>query len=122
VETTLTRFERAIDSKVSLRVSTLEKALIDQSAIITTLSERAIESDANFQRLISAVERLCERTDPAPHSHERPVLDLPFERQLSEAFQRQPGTSALPPDSGFRPRIILEEDNKQRHRKPMTRL
>ena len=41
-----------------MRVCDLEKALIDQSAIITALSQRAMEAEQNFQRLISAVERL----------------------------------------------------------------
>jgi uncharacterized coiled-coil protein SlyX len=115
VEATLTSFERDIDNKISLRTSALEKALIDQSSTITTLGQRAIEADENFQKLISAVERLCER-------RERPVLDLPFERQLTEAFQRQPGPSALPPDSGFRPRIVKEDAERPRHRTPLTSL
>jgi len=58
---TLTKFERAIDDRVSDRISTLEKAMLDQSVVVTALSRRAIESDTNLQRLISAVERLCER-------------------------------------------------------------
>lgn len=69
VNATLTRFERGIDDKISDRMSTLEKALLDQSSIVTALSQRAVESDMNLQRLISAVERLCERgnlTPPAP--------------------------------------------------------
>jgi hypothetical protein len=57
VQTTLTAFEQALDDKVSLRIATLEKALIDQSAIVTTLSRRAVDAEANFQRLIAAVER-----------------------------------------------------------------
>jgi hypothetical protein len=115
MEAGLTAFEQTIDNKVSLRISTLEKALIDQSAIVTALSQRAIEAEENFQRLISAVERLCERK-------EQPVLDLPFERQLSEAFRRQPAPSALPVDSGFRPRIVREDDPKVRHRNRLTGL
>jgi hypothetical protein len=115
MEASLTAFEQTIDNKVSLRISTLEKALIDQSAIVTTLSQRALKAEANFQRLISAVERLCERK-------EQPVLDLPFERQLSEAFQRQPAPSALRLDSGFRPRIVKEDDPKLRHRNRLTGL
>jgi hypothetical protein len=113
MEASLAAFEQTIDNKVSLRISALEKALIDQSAIVTALSQRAVEAEENFQRLISAVERLCERK-------EQPVLDLPFERHLSEAFQRQPATSVLPLDSGFRPRIVKEDDPKLRHRKRLT--
>jgi hypothetical protein len=93
VDATLTRFEQTIDSKVSLRIAIIEKALTDQSAMITALSQREIESDGHLQQLISAVERLCERTDersliPTP-AKEPPFRDLPFETQLGEAMERQ---------------------------------
>ncbi len=115
METRLTAFEQNIDSKVSTRLSTLEKALIDQAAVITALSKRAVESEENFQRLIGAVERLCEE-----RQNVTPRAELPFERQLSEAFQRQPGASQA--ESGFRPKIVPEDEFKQRHRRPMSRL
>ena len=116
VQAALATFEQTLDDKISLRTTALEKALIEQSAIVTTLSRRAIEAEENFQRLIAAVERLCERKD-------RPAaLDLPLERQFSEAFQRLPGPSALPLDSGFRPRIVKDDEDKPRHRKPLARL
>jgi uncharacterized coiled-coil protein SlyX len=133
LDAALTTFEETIDNLVSLRISTLEKTLIDQSTIITTLSRRAIESDANLQRLISAVERLCDRTDSrvapaaaapntAPNAPPVPFFKLPFEKQLSEAIQRQPESPPRPPDSGFRPRIVKEEEGKRRRRTPLTRL
>jgi len=86
VESTLAGFERTIDDKVSSRISTIEKALTDQSAMIAALSRRETESDAHLQRLISAVDRLCERSDshsivPMP-TVEPPFLDQPFERHL----------------------------------------
>jgi hypothetical protein len=88
VEAALTGFERTIDNRVSSRVSPIEKTLRDQSAMIADLSQREIESDAHLQRLISAVERLCERTDvlsAAPVYVKPPAfLDLPFERHLSQ--------------------------------------
>jgi hypothetical protein len=113
VESTLASFERTLDHKVSVRIATLENALIHQSTAVTALGQRALEAEENFQKLISAVERLCER-------RERAVLDLPFERQLNEAFQRQPGPSEL--SSGFRPRIIKEDADRPRHRTPLARL
>lgn len=64
VTASLTTFERAIDDKVSDRIAALERAMLEQSALVTALSQRAVESDLNLQRLISAVERLCDR--PAP--------------------------------------------------------
>lgn len=102
----LTAFEKSIDSKVSDRIAGVEKAVIDQSAIITALSQRAVEAEDNFQRLIGAVERLFEQREKATL----------FEKQLNTAMHQEPG-------AGFRPRIISEEEaNKSRNRRPMTRL
>lgn len=91
----LTIFEGTIDTKVSLHISKVEKTLIEQSVVITTLSQRAVDSEVNLQRLISAVEKLFERADPP---------------------------KANPPDPVFRPRIVKEDDNKPRHRTPLTSL
>lgn len=62
LNSTLTTFERTIDDRISDRIATIEKAMLDQSALVTALSHRAIESDMNLQRLIAAVERFCERS------------------------------------------------------------
>jgi uncharacterized coiled-coil protein SlyX len=120
VNVTLTKFERAIDDKISDRISTLEKTMLDQSSIVTALSQRAVESDLNLQRLISAVERLCQRNNQNPTAQKEPsFLDLPFELQL-----KQPEIPVQPFESGFRPRIIKEDENDKqpRHRVPLTRL
>ena len=111
VNSALATFERMIDAKVSLRVSTIEKALIEQSSSIRDLSQRTLSSEANLQRLIAAVERLCaQKNSPLPASPEQP-------------FDRQPQVAAMPAaESGFRPRIVPEEDNKLRHRRPLSRL
>jgi hypothetical protein len=101
----LDRFiQRRVEELVSLRISPLQKALIDQSAIIKTLSQRAIEAEATLQRLASAVERLCERN----------------EGRSGEGVKRQPEPYQQPPDSGFRPRIVPEEDDRRRHRKRLA--
>jgi len=93
VEATLTRFERTIDGRVSARISMIEKALTEQSAMIASLSQRELESDAHLRRLILAVERLCERADAhsAPMPAKEPsFLDLPFKRHIDEAREVQP--------------------------------
>ena len=71
----------------------LRKTLSGQSEMIESLSQRAIESDANMQKLISAVERLCERTEKAPESS--------FETHLSGAMKRS--------DSAYSPPTIFQE-------------
>lgn len=106
VNAALGTFERMIDAKVSLRISTIEKALIEQSSSIRDLSQRTTASEANMQRLIAAVERLCAQKDV------KDVKDVPPPPQLHP----------LPTESGFRPRIVQEEDNKLRHRRPLARL
>lgn len=110
VDARLVTFERTIDDKVSGRVAALEKALVDQSGVITALSQRALESDANLQRLISAVEKLCERTEGRPAAAAQPREDAPFEKHLDDAIKR-------PPVSGFRPAIVKEDEElRPRHR------
>jgi uncharacterized coiled-coil protein SlyX len=127
MDTTIASFEKTIDDKVSERMARIESTLVEQSGAITALSQKAIDSDLNLQRLISAVEKLCERTEPAfpqPAAKERSLMDLPFEKHLSEAITRQtqPIQAPLPPDSGFRPRIIPEEPERMPHRAPLTRI
>ncbi len=121
MNTRLTAFEESIDSKVSTRMTAVEKALIDQSAVITALSRRAVEAEENFQRLISAVERLFEQKGitPAGQQGVSPAAFEPFEKQLSDAMQLGP---VVVPE-GFRPRIVSEEETKaSRHRRPLSRL
>jgi hypothetical protein len=74
------RLAKIVDAMVSLRTSKLEKTLAEQSTIIAALSQRADNWDANMQKLIAAVERLCETT-------------LPFETELSEAMKRADSVS-----------------------------
>lgn len=117
----LDEFEKSIDSKVSTRISALENALIEQSSVITVLSKRAVEAEENFQRLIAAVERLCEQKEAGRPSVTPAAFEAPFEQHLKDAIQRQPAAAA--DDHGFRPRIVSEEEAKSsRHRRPMSRL
>jgi hypothetical protein len=114
VNSALATFERMIDAKVSLRVSTIEKALIEQSSSIRDLSQRTLATEANLQRLISAVERLCAQKDGQPKDrHPMATPEQPLDRPL---------IAPMPAESGFRTRIVREEDNKLRHRRPLSRL
>jgi hypothetical protein len=78
-----------IETRLSAREAEsteLKKALIEQAEIIASLRQHAIESDANMEKLIAAVERLCERAEvPAA----APALELPFDAHLNEAMNRQ---------------------------------
>jgi hypothetical protein len=88
--------------------------LLDQSSIVTALSQRAVESDMNLQRLISAVERLCGRSNLTP----------PTPQESYQPEEKRPEIPAPQFQSAFRPRIVKEdeEDKEARHRIPLTRL
>jgi hypothetical protein len=86
----------------------LQRAMADQLTSIGGLRDRAVESDANLQRLIAVVERLCDRP-PKPSS-----TLLPFEAQLAEAVERD-----LPAET--RVRVIKENEPERRHRFPLGR-
>lgn len=90
---TVETFERAIDEKISSRIGSMEKALAEQAGSIRTLSARTAETDNNLQRLVTAIERLCERAQLIPTAGQSetrvPVeTQLPFESQLNDAMQR----------------------------------
>jgi predicted nucleic acid-binding Zn-ribbon protein len=73
------RIEALLDASQQ-RFADLERSLLAQSISIRGLSERAEAYDANVQRLIAAIERLCEQVPP-------PVPST-FEAQLEHAMKR----------------------------------
>jgi hypothetical protein len=96
---TVATFERAIDEKISSRIGSMEKALADQAGSIAALGARTAETDNNLQRLVTAIERLCERAQLIPAAPEqRPAQyesRLPFESQLNDAMGREPVVPVL---------------------------
>lgn len=90
--------EETNNQNLSNRIAPLEKTLLEQSASIGALRERADTTEKNLQRLISAVERLCERTQPAPES---------FQAQLDQAMRN-------PDPDAFLPRFIREAEATER--------
>ena len=83
------RIEAQIEARVSERIGVLEKTLAEQSSSIGALRDRAVETDANLQRLIVAIEKLCERSAPAPQA-EQSSAAVPFETRRADAPQREP--------------------------------
>ena len=105
----LATIEEKIDKAVEARISEIEKTLAVQSTSISALRERAEVVDTNIQRLIVAVERLCERV-PAP-----PVdAEQPFHSHLEQAIQR--------PAPDFRPRFVTDADAEAEAKKPRVPL
>lgn len=103
------RIELQVELKVAERIGALERTLADQSAAIGALRDRAVDTDTNLQRLIAAVERLCEQ------NAQPSATVLPFEAHLAEAAAREPAADS-------RVRVIKEaEPESRRPRFPMAR-
>jgi len=129
----LAGIERTVELKISERISAIERTLTEQSASIETLRERAQDTDVNLKRLIAAIERLCERTQPlqaaatAPPPISIPVPApapgpgpnvVPFETHLAEARQKQ--DERLP---DFSQKLFVEPGKETRKpRFPLARL
>ena len=96
----LETIEKTVEFKISERITGLERALGEQSASIDALRTRAQETDSNLQRLIVAIERLCERTQvlqapaPLPASAPGPVV-RPFSAHLEEVIETEVDPAAV---------------------------
>jgi hypothetical protein len=62
----LQKFEQSLDARVSSRITALEDKLLEHSASLADLSHRTTEANTNLQKLVNAVERLCEQSAPEP--------------------------------------------------------
>ena len=130
----LATIERAVEIKVSERIAAIERTLADQSSSIDSMRERAQETDVNLKRLIAAIERLCERSQPlqtaaaavgttvsipVPPPAPGPGPNVvPFETHMAEARQKQ--DERLP---DFSPKLFVEEGKEPRRpRFPLARL
>jgi uncharacterized protein YPO0396 len=102
-------FERAIDDRISSRVGAIERTLAEQAGSIEALNTRAAETDHNLQRLVSAIEKLCERTqlippaapEPAAVPQPAPYAARGFESQLQDAMQRRDEPAVEVPAPAF---------------------
>src|SRR6185312_14335045 len=86
-------FERAIDDRISSRIGAIERTLAEQAGSIEALNTRAAETDHNLQRLVSAIEKLCERTQLSPPTAAEPRA---FESQLQDAMRRDEPAVEVP--------------------------
>ena len=100
--------------RYAVDIAPIERALAEQSASIKTLSARTAETENHLQRLVSVIEKLCERVQaggpptalqraegPPPQLiHEEPRLReprLPFESQLEDALRRDRAAGSRQP-------------------------
>lgn len=88
-------FERAIDDRISARIGAIEKTLADQAGSIEALNARAAETDHNLQRLVAAIEKLCERTQLIPPAAGDPAPRA-FASQLQDAMRRDEPAVKVP--------------------------
>jgi uncharacterized coiled-coil protein SlyX len=127
VSIALAKFERSINNKLSERIATVEKAVREQSVTVNALSRRAVESDANVQRLVAAVERLCTGGTFDPSALHEPSLVEQLALKVPANPVRKRKDAPVQPiefESGFRHQIIAEEEPEppKHHRRPMARL
>jgi len=83
----LETFEHAIDEKISSRIGSIERTLAEQAEAIEALTIRSAETDTNLQRLVSAIEKLCERAQWMTPPAEQPPQ---FESHFRDAMGREP--------------------------------
>jgi uncharacterized coiled-coil protein SlyX len=97
-------FERAIEDRISSRIGAIERTLAEQAGSIEALNARAAETDNNLQRLVSAIEKLCERAqlitpaaaEPAFTPPAAPYAARAFESQLQDAMRRDERSPDVP--------------------------
>jgi uncharacterized coiled-coil protein SlyX len=102
---TLEVFERALDEKISSRIGAIEKAIADQAGSIEALSTRSAETDNNLQRLVTAIERLCERAQLFPSAAEQQPTRTAFALQLNDAMQGNPAVPVLRTEEPATPEV-----------------
>lgn len=127
----LETIEKTVEFRVSERIAALERALGEQSASIEALRARAQETDTNLQRLIVAIERLCERTQvlqapppaPAPTPAAGPVI-VPFSAHLEEFREEEVDPATVFRSNVFRqPEPAAEpEPAQKKSRSALTRI
>ena len=66
VASALQTLEQSLDNLLSSRINALENQLLELSASLADLSHRASQSHMNLQKLVNAVERLCDQRAPEP--------------------------------------------------------
>lgn len=111
----LRTLDQTIESRISSRMAAVEKALLTQSDMLSALSRRESESGAMIRRLANALDKLAQHPSAAPAPAPRPEPQALPQRWPPES---QTDWAA----SGFRPRIIKEDEEKPRHRNPLTRI
>jgi hypothetical protein len=85
-------FEVTLDERISSRINSLENRLLEHSTSLADLTHRASQSNANLEKLVSAVERLCDRRAPQPAPAAAPVaeptlLELKSPEQAAETLR-----------------------------------
>jgi hypothetical protein len=114
----LATIEKTVEVKVSERIAAIERTLLDQSASIDTLRERAQDTDLNLKRLITAIEKLCERTPQQVTAAPTPgPVVVPFEAHLAEERHKQEEPMPV-----FKSKIFLEPDAPKKPRFPLARI
>jgi len=118
----------SFDAQVSSRIATLEEKLLEHSTCLAALSHQTSQTNANLQKLIDAVERLCDQRGPepapAPATERAPIpqptyfidaSERPVRQASPEAWPTAPRALATAPEPSGWP-LIRDEEPPRRSR------
>ena len=135
--TTVATFEAMVEEKLSERISLVEQTLSKHAVSLGSLRERAEQTDAPLQRLLSAIEKLFDQgganlanvpaepsmqdgfqTHTMPFFQDTPAMQSTFDGPLGSDLE---GPFEVP---DFRKRIALqpETEGTRKPRMPMARI
>jgi hypothetical protein len=112
---TVDAFTQTIEDRVIGRIHLLENSLVDQAQAITTLREKSYRTDENLQKLLTAVEKLCEKAEtrsqvpippPPPQAAPQPEPAASTDESFAAYYRRAISTAgALLPARGPEPEL-----------------
>jgi len=99
---TLEALVQTIETKVVQRISDLESNLVGQSEAIGGLRDKSLRTDQNMQKLLLAVEKLCDQTErqisrAAPEPKPAEISAAPLPAESPPAAEPAPPAPGPPP-------------------------
>jgi hypothetical protein len=118
----LQTLEQSLDTRVSSRITAFEDKLLEHSASLAELSHRTSQANSNLQKLVDAVERLCNQRAPEPEMVAAPKptsFKMSFEQQPLQASAESPrpvarAVATVPETPAWR--IVPEHEPSRRSR------
>jgi chromosome segregation ATPase len=116
IASTLGNLDQSFGTRISSRITAFEDKLLEHSTALADLSRQTSQTNANLQKLVEAVERLCERRGPEPVPLPAPGRLPVSEQTRGEMPERQLTDSrgvAIAPEKS---RIVREDESPRPRR------